>query len=1106
MSFRIYGLLILGFLVSCSQNNTKTYPGPPMDSSKTFTAVTTEYSGINFRNELQIDQLMSPLQNINVYNGGGVAVGDVNNDGLTDIYLTGNLSDNKLYINKGGFKFEDITETAGVASKNSWSTGATMVDINKDGLLDIYVCRSYYDDPAKRENQLFINNGDLTFTEAAREYGVNDNGYSIMASFFDYDRNGTLDLFVGNHPKDRFVSYAVHYQNWSNPSLGESNHLYKNTGDGKFRDATSEAGLISYGWTLGMVTCDLNQDNWPDIFVTVDHTEPDRLYINNRDGTFSEVSRNSLKHMSQSSMGIDAGDVNNDGLLDIITAEMLAADNYRAKTQMQNMDVDRFWDFVVKGYNYQYMRNMLHINNGNGTFREIGQMAKIHKTDWSWASLFIDIDNDGWKDLFVSNGYFKDYSDQDYRIAYNEKLTKADLENNNNEKLRLLSDHSKDAGSTKLKNYMFRNKNGYQFEDYSEKSGLDFEGFSNGAAYADFDNDGDIDLIVNNINDYVSLYSNNSADVADANNWLRVDFDPGKSSHSIGVQVTVTTPEGSQFNEHLLTRGYQSSTEDVLHFGLGKSEVINSVKIRWPDGKVQLIEDVEPNQVITAKYKKAESQVAKVDSKDFLFEEVPDRAGIRFNHRESYYNDYAVQVLLPHQMSCFGPAFAKGDIDNDGQEDLYFGGAQNQEGSIYLQNSDGSFGRMDLPFLRDDREQEDVAAALFDADGDGDLDLYVASGGNEKPAGDAYYRDRLYINNGFSGFDSAPERIPDIRTSGSCVKPFDFDGDGDMDLFVGSRHVPGKYPFAPKSFLLENRDGKFVDVTSRVAPELSDLGMVTDAQWTDLNSDGTVDLLITGEWMPITFLIQSDGTFENQTETFAMQDTRGWWNRILQVDIDSDGDQDYVLGNLGLNYKYQAKEEAPFHIYGGDFDSNGSNDIVLGYFNDDTLYPVRGRECSSEQIPGLAKIFPTYDDFGKATLRDVYGDKLDNALHYQIDTFESSILYNNGSGDFSLVSLPVEAQSSPINGILAKDFDSDGALDLLLAGNLHVSEVETGRADSGIGCFLKGDGQGNFSAKFYNETGLFARDDVKNLADVETIDGNYYILVIKNNNDLQVVQ
>ncbi|MCH7785727.1 MAG: VCBS repeat-containing protein [Bacteroidetes bacterium] len=1095
------------FLIfSCQKESQKKYPSPEKDLSKLFTSVPSSYSGINFKNVLDVNKLMSPLQYINVYNGGGVAVGDIDNDGLTDIFFTGNLSDNKLYINKGGFKFEDITLTAGVASPNSWSTGACMIDINNDGWLDIYVCRSYYKDPKKRENQLFINNGDRTFTEQAASYGLNDNGYSIMASFFDYDKNGLLDVFVGNHPKERFIDTADHYDNWLNPRLESSNHLYKNLGNGKFINTTVIAGVLSYGWTLGMVTVDLDQDDWPDIFVTVDHDEPDLFYINNKNGTFREVSRSSLKHLSLSSMGVDAGDINNDGLLDVVTVEMLAADNYRAKTQMVNMKVRRFWEFVTSGYNYQYMRNMLHVNNGNGTFREVGQLSKIHKTDWSWASLFMDMDNDGWQDLYITNGYFKDFSDKDYKNSFNNKLVEADKAGNNNEKIRLLNNHSKDASSTKLKNYMFRNNGDYTFEDVSFESGLDFKGFSSGAAYADFDNDGDLDIVVNNINDEASLYTNNSSDLPEKNNWLRILFKTGKKGHAIGTKVKIETENGTQFREHVLTRGYQSSVEDALHFGLGKVNQIKKLEVQWPDGKSQLIYNISVNQVLILDYKDATSNVSNSPVQSKLFTDLSDRAGLTFNHKEAYYDDYAVQMLLPHQMSCFGPAIAIGDINNDGLEDLYLGGAQNQSGAIFIQNENGIFNEVNLTFLELDKTQEDLAAAFFDADGDGDLDLYVVSGGNEQPKDHDYYRDRFYLNNGDGSFIKSNDRIPKIVSSGSCVKPFDFDGDGDLDLFIGSRHIPGKYPFAPQSYLLENIGGTFKDVTKQIAKPLLELGMVTDAIWTDLNNDGIMDLMVVGEWMPITFLIQKNGKFINLTAEMGMAETRGWWNCINRVDLDGDGDEDYVLGNLGLNYSYQVSPDKPFHIYATDFDNNGSNDIVLGYINNQTLFPVRGKSCSTEQIPELAKRFSTYDAFGRATLEDIYGDKLKDALHYEINTFESSFLFNEGNGIFILKPLPTAAQSSPINGILSMDFDGDGFLDLLMAGNMHVSEIETGRSDSGIGFFLKGDGKGGFEAKYAIETGFFARGYVKHLEMIKTNQGKHYIIVVKNNGDLQIVE
>ncbi|MAO07647.1 MAG: hypothetical protein CL596_02930 [Alteromonas sp.] len=1105
MKFPVLIFLVISTLFySCQKVKIEKYPISNLDTTKIFTAVPSSYSGIEFNNKLNVSELMSPLQNVNVYNGGGVAVGDINNDGLVDIFFTGNQVDNRLYLNKDGLSFEDITAKAGVASPNSWCTGATIVDINNDGLNDIYVCRSYYGEPSKRTNQLFINNGDLTFTERAEEYGLNDEGYSIMASFFDYDKDGLLDVFIGNHPPDRFLSYEEHFQNWSNPRLETSNQLYRNTGKSFFQKTTSKAGLVSYGWTLGMVTVDLNQDNWPDIYVTVDHTEPDRFYINNKNGTFREASVFGFEHMSQSSMGVDAGDINNDGLTDLITVEMLAEDPYRAKTQMQNMEVDRFWDFVRKGHNYQYMRNMLHVNNGNETFRELGQMAKIHKTDWSWASLFMDMDNDGWQDLYISNGYYRDYSDQDYRISYNEKMQEADLENNQGELRRLLVSHSKDAGSTKLKNYAFKNNGNYGFENISELSGLDFEGFSNGAAYADFDKDGDLDLVVNNIDDKASLYINGTIEKG-GNNWLRVGLQSAPNNTKLNTKVTVKTKSGIQFKEHTLTRGYQSSSEDALHFGIGKESDIEEIKVVWPDGASETVSNVAANSEITFLYENAKKQPLEEVKESPLFRDVEGRLGINFEHQEKYNDDYAVQVLLPHQMSCFGPALAKGDVNGDGLEDVFLGGAQEQVGALFIQEASGGFYRTGASFLAEDGFREDLGAAFFDIDNDGDLDLYVTSGGNEKPHKDVYYTDRLYLNNGDGTFQKSVNSIPKITESGSCVKPFDFDGDGDMDLFLGSRHTPGKYPFAPKSYLLENRNGKLVDVTSAKAPDLSSLGMVTDAVWTDFDKDGRQDLIIVGEWMPVSILINKNGNFLNETETYGLLATRGWWNTIDVADFNEDGNLEYVLGNLGTNYKYQVSEKSGFHIYGGDFDNNGSSDIVLSYDKGDKLLPVRGKQCSSEQIPGLKKIFPTFDSFASATLPEIYGDKLESALHYSIDTFHSSILKQNKAGNWILENLPDAVQSAPINDVIIKDFDGDGFKDILAAGNLLVSEVETGRADAGIGCFLKGREDGSFQAQFYNTTGFFARDDVKKLETLKTNNGNYF-LVVRNNGPVQIIR
>jgi hypothetical protein len=1103
-----YSFLFISLLgASCNQPLEESSPPSEGSSTETtYSLLPTDQTNIHFTNKLEGEKLKSPLQYINVYNGGGVALGDINNDGLVDVYLTGNISDNRLYVNKGNFAFEEITAKAGVACSNSWSTGVSMIDINQDGWLDIYVCRGYYDDPQKRKNQLFINNKDLTFTEMGSAYGLGDIGFSIQATFFDYNKDGLVDVFVGNHPRDRYQSNAQHYQNWLKPSMEFSDHLYHNNGNGTFTDVTTQSGILNYGWTLGMVSADLNQDDWPDLYVTVDHLEPDRLYINNKNGTFSETSRQSLKHMSLSAMGVDAGDINNDGLLDVVTAEMLAFENYREKTQMPNMNVKQFWDYVIAGYNYQYMRNSLHVNNGNGTFRETGQLANIHKTDWSWATLFMDMDNDGLQDLFIANGYFKDYSDKDYQLAFNAALVKAEDENNMNEKLRLYSTMAEGTSPNRLPNFMFKNNGDLTFEDYSQKSGLDEVGFSTGAAYADLDNDGDLDMIVNNIGSTASVFRNNISEQPVKNNWIRLDLEPAAGQLALGAKIWVTTPDGMQFQEHTLTRGYQSSVENIMHFGLGKADKVNEVRIQWPNGKQQTLKEVPANQVLTLKSQDATEAPATGTQTPTIFADATASSGIDYIHEEVYCPDYEKQVLLPHQMSCFGPALSVADINNDGLEDFYVGGAQDHSGAIYVQNSNGQFTKTNEGLLQQEGRQEDLGSALFDADGDGDPDLYVTSGGNEFNDQDNYYTDRFYLNDGKGNFTKSQDRIPAIKESGSCVKPFDFDGDGDLDLFVGSRHIPGKYPMPPRSYLLENNGGFFKDITKEKAPHLLEAGMITDAMWVDLDKDDKVDLFLVGEWMPLTFLIQKEGGFEDATETFGLSNTRGWWNHISTGDYDGDGDMDYALGNLGLNYKYKSDLEAPFQIYGGDFDENGTSDIVLGYISQNTLFPLRGRQCSSDQIPDIAEKFPDYEGFGNATLSDVYGDALEGALHYEIHTFKNSILFNLGNGNFELKALPNQAQASPVNGIISKDFDNDGNLDLLMAGNLYVSEVETGRADSGIGYFLKGDGKGSFTTHYFNETGFFTPGDVKDLKMIKTATGKNYVLVANNHSKFEVFE
>ncbi|WP_156113354.1 VCBS repeat-containing protein [Wocania ichthyoenteri] len=1061
-----------------------------------FTEIQAHKSSINFINEIPESSAMNSMVYEYFYNGGGVAVGDINNDGLADMYFTSNLKDNKLYLNKGDFKFEDITNKANVKGSFGWTTGVTMVDINADGWLDIYVCKSGKGKAKNRQNQLFVNNKNGTFTESAAHYGLNFSGYSTQASFFDFDKDGDLDMFLLNHNVSPInTNNPEDFKNKEDEFVGDK--LYRND-NGKFVDISKQAGIIGnpLGFGLGVSVGDLNQDGWPDIYVANDYIEHDYLYYNNGDGTFTESLKSSVKHIPNFSMGTDIADFNNDGLLDIMSLDMVAEDNYGIKTSMSGMNPDIFNHAVNNGFHYQYMFNALQMNNGNQNFSEIAQLSGVSNTDWSWSPLFADFDNDGFKDLFISNGLKRDFRNNDFR---NHKLKRLEEAQKNNEKMAaVIEELVKQTPQRKTLNYFFKNNGDLTFDKTSSDWGITKSTFSNGAAYADLDNDGDLDLVVNNIDESATILKNNSN-----KNYLQFQFKGNsKNPFGIGVRIEAKTKNGSQFIENYPTRGYQSAVEPVLHLGLNQLKSVESITIIWPDGKFQIIENIKANQKLTINYSDAKT-IDKTNKKPSttLFTDVTKSSKIEHKHIENNHNDFINESLLPHKMSQFGPASAVGDINNDGLDDFYIGGSQGYSGTLYIQNKDETFSVSNTKTWQIDKNQEDVNAHFFDADNDGDLDLYVVSGGNEWKANSSMYQDRLYINTNGS-FKKDNSKLPKMTSSGSCVKPFDFDNDGDLDLFIGSRLKAQTYPFADISYLLENDKGKFRNVEKLKAPKLSNIGLVTDAIWTDFDNDNQTDLIVVGEWMEISFFKNENGKFILQEN--ILPNSSGWWNSIKGADFDNDGDTDYVVGNLGLNYKYKASVKEPFEVFSTDFDDNGTNDIVLGYYNNQDLFPLRGRECSSNQMPFIKKKFPTYNDFGSAKLIDVYGkEKLEEALHLKANNFASVYLENLGNGQFNTIQLPNQAQLSSINDILINDYNNDGLKDILIAGNIYQSEIETTRNDASYGLLLINNGKNNFKPISALESGIAINGMAKGIHVIQQ--KNTEKILVTRNNDAMVV-
>jgi hypothetical protein len=1093
-------IAFLGLLLtSCLSKEYEVFKGDITKSNsnkKQFSLVSSSHSLIDFRNDVEETKDLNFLNFANIYNGGGVATGDFNNDGLADIFFVSNQNSNKLYLNKGDFQFEDITVSSGIADSSGWSTGVSTIDINNDGWLDLYVCKSgEFENPSLRENKLFINQKDNTFKESAKEWKINDPGFSTQSYFLDYDKDGDLDMYLLNHRDDFNNTGRFSREIERSFTRFTSDILYRNDG-GFFTDVTHEAGVVNKAWGLSASIGDFNEDDWLDVYVCNDFLTPDILYINNQNGTFTNQILTSMNHISYSSMGSDYADINNDLLPDLLVLEMASEDHIRSKENMATMSTAQFKNLVDNGYHYQYMVNTLQLNQNDGQFSEIAQLSGLAKTDWSWAPLISDFDNDGFKDVFITNGIFKDMGNQDFLNKVNNKI-RNEGNVDFNEIISIMP-------STKLANYSYKNNGDLTFKNTSIDWGFDFKNNSNGAAYADFDNDGDLDLVINNINEEAQIYQNN-----DSKNFIQFRL-TGSSNNSLAIGTEVIVKIGNQKqNQNLfLNKGFLSSVQNVLNFGLGESENIDEVTLKWPNGNIIFLNNLEANQIIHLKETlKNDAQVEVVEeSKQPLKRKSPGQMGVSYTHVENQHDDYKEQILLPLSQSKNGPFIDKADINGDGLEDFFVGGAAGQQGQLYIQNSNATFTQQEGVWSKDSA-YEDLGVLFFDADNDQDQDLYIVSGGAEFKNNSTMFQDRLYLNDGQGNFEKSKNTLPLINSSGQIVKVTDIDLDGDQDLFVGGRIVPNKYPYAPESLILINENGSFENKTRTVAPEIKELGMVTDAEFSDYDNDGDDDLIVVGEWMSITVFENIDGKF-SQKESKSLEDSEGSWFSIESIDIDGDGDLDYFVGNLGMNTKFKASKKKPFEVYCDDFDNSGTFDIVLTSNYQDNLVPSRGRECSSQQMPFILDKFPTYKDFAEATLTDIYGEEnLQEALHKEIKTLKSVFLENIGGGEFNIIELPNLAQMAPIMDFEFVDLNEDGKKEIIIVGNHYNPEVETVRYDASYGAILSFSNrqESKFEILSSDETGFKTKGDAKNLISIKTERGEL-IIVVNNNKPLNIFE